>query len=272
MSQRSAGASVKSKVLQLTAAGGRRTLADRLLGRDPLPAGAHPWYSGALGEIEVAALLDGLGEDWYVIHAVPVGTRGADVDHVVIGPPGVVVVNTKRHLGAGVWVGERAVLVSGMKVNWLSAADTEADRVFKRLDRCWDGPLFVVATIAVVGINTIKFGGRPANGVSVVTSRDLVEHLKGMRQRLGPSQVQALAQVVDDPATWGLDPQVALADPDEEFARLDAAVRAAPERVRSRYGYGAALAFALAGVMAVFIGNFFWALARALVPALGTLP
>jgi hypothetical protein len=34
----------------------------------------------------------------HVLHAVPVGDRGSDIDHVVIGHGGVYTVNTKTHL------------------------------------------------------------------------------------------------------------------------------------------------------------------------------
>jgi hypothetical protein len=42
---------------------------------------------------------------WHVLHAVPIGTRGTDIDHVVIGPFGLVTVNTKT-TSTSVWVGE----------------------------------------------------------------------------------------------------------------------------------------------------------------------
>jgi hypothetical protein len=45
------------------------------------------WRVGADGEETVGARLDKLGKyGWHVLHSVPVGTRGSDIDHVVIGP------------------------------------------------------------------------------------------------------------------------------------------------------------------------------------------
>ncbi|MDP9431276.1 MAG: NERD domain-containing protein [Actinomycetota bacterium] len=44
------------------------------------------WRIGADGEKAVAARLAELGDRWRVLHAVPVGERGSDIDHVVIGP------------------------------------------------------------------------------------------------------------------------------------------------------------------------------------------
>ncbi|MBO2465725.1 NERD domain-containing protein [Actinomadura sp. LCR2-06] len=55
---------------------------------------------------------------WHVLHAVPVGRRGADIDHVLIGPFGVVTINTKSTRGK-VWVAENGMMVGGTKVDYL---------------------------------------------------------------------------------------------------------------------------------------------------------
>ncbi len=42
---------------------------------------------------------------WRVLHAIPVGERGSDIDHLAIGPAGVFTINAKYHAGAKIWVG-----------------------------------------------------------------------------------------------------------------------------------------------------------------------
>jgi len=66
-----------------------------------------PWYLGALGELDVARSLDSLGPEWRVFRAVPIGTGSSDIDHVVIGPPGVFTINTKHHQGKDIWIGAK---------------------------------------------------------------------------------------------------------------------------------------------------------------------
>ena len=45
------------------------------------------WRVGAGGEETVGGRLEKLAKHgWHVLHAVPVGDRGSDIDHVVIGP------------------------------------------------------------------------------------------------------------------------------------------------------------------------------------------
>ena len=74
------------------------------------------WRVGAGGEETVGAKLEKLTKHgWHVLHAVPVGDRGSDIDHVVIGPGGVYTLNTKTHPGGNIWVGKHSVLVQRPK-------------------------------------------------------------------------------------------------------------------------------------------------------------
>lgn len=49
----------------------------RILGVSPLHVDAESWFFGAHGELKVGALLSKLGDEWTVLHAVPVGTGTA---------------------------------------------------------------------------------------------------------------------------------------------------------------------------------------------------
>ncbi|MDA8039580.1 MAG: nuclease-related domain-containing protein [Actinomycetota bacterium] len=81
-----AGAAVRSRAIAEQQAHPVATFLARL-------AGAHTderaWRMGEKGEVLVARELARLGAGWHYLNAVPIGTKGADVDHVVIGPPGV---------------------------------------------------------------------------------------------------------------------------------------------------------------------------------------
>lgn len=60
--------------------------------------GSLSWRLGADGEESTAAALQGLGAEWVVFHNVPFAIQGGgeiDVDHIAIGPFGVLVVESK---------------------------------------------------------------------------------------------------------------------------------------------------------------------------------
>lgn len=73
---------------------------------------AARWAAGAVGENIVADALARLGNDHVLIHNLPLDGRG-DADHVVVGPSGVVVVETKYLAGrvvcqgGGVWTQQK---------------------------------------------------------------------------------------------------------------------------------------------------------------------
>lgn len=71
--------------------------------------------------------------NWHVLHAVPVGTNGADIDHLLIGPGGVFTINTKLHPGKKIWVGEHQIRVDGHPVPYLRNARHETARASRLL-------------------------------------------------------------------------------------------------------------------------------------------
>ncbi len=175
----------------------------RLLGRSPLTADTRSWYLGALGELEVGALLDRLPAGWYVLHAVPVGDRGADVDHVVVGPAGVFTVNTKHHAGQRVWVAGRTFRVAGRPQLHVRNAEHEADRAARRLSAALGVPVAVTVTpvIAVVAAESLTVKAAP-DRVVVVTADRLVRELRRRPGVLSDEQVHRLVQAAELPGTW----------------------------------------------------------------------
>ena len=65
--------------------------------------GDGAYWKGGKGERLVGKRLAKLGHEWRVLHSIPIGGRGTDVDHLVIGPGGVYSLNTKNHSGKKVW-------------------------------------------------------------------------------------------------------------------------------------------------------------------------
>jgi hypothetical protein len=71
------------------------------------------WRRGAEGEERVAAYLASLGQRWAVVHDLTIARKGANLDHLVIGPPGVFALNTKNLTGK-LTVYEHAILQNGV--------------------------------------------------------------------------------------------------------------------------------------------------------------
>lgn len=224
---RAPASAVIAELLRVQSSAPPRSASVRFFGRSPLLDESQSWYSGAIGELEVGRLLDRLDGAWLVIHAVPIGTSGSDIDHLVVGPGGVFTINTKYHEGKKVWVASRRLLVNGQRTDHLRNAAFEAKRVAKLLTEATGRPVEVTPIVAIVAARSITIRERPAD-VVVLTSDQLVRWLQRRPKVVDDDQVGRLAGVVLNPATWG-DPAIPAADL-EAFAALRTSVGSARRR------------------------------------------
>jgi hypothetical protein len=236
MRDRAPGSAVMEQVVRLHAAAPRRSPLARALGRDPLGEDVLPWFSGALGEREVGSLLSRLPHGWSAFHAVPVGSGEADVDHLVVGPGGVFVVNTKHHRGARINVYGRTVYVNGAKQPYLRNSDLEASRVRGLLLRAGiEAP--VEPVIVVVGAKELRMRQRPARA-TILRAEGLVRWLSRRPDRMDAATIARAVALFDDPATWR--PVVSSDETLERFGAIEREVRGA-QWVRMGWGLAAAL-------------------------------
>ena len=194
---RPAAASADERVQQLQVASGRTTRLRRLFKRPTQDE--RNWKRGAEGERIAAHALSQLPTGWWVLHDLQVGSRGANIDHVVIGPSGVFTINTK-HLSRSVWVADGAFMVGGTKTDYLWKARAEGERVGRLLTAAVDHPIDARPVIAVLAPQlTIKSSPRD---VAVTEVRRLTSWLRDQPGRLSPGAVVELVAKADDPETW----------------------------------------------------------------------
>lgn len=203
----------------------------RFFGRSPLPAESVNWYLGAKGEIAVGSVLAQLPPEWATFHALPVGTKASDIDHLVVGPGGIFTINTKNHRGKRIWVARRAMLVDGQKVPHINHAEFEADRVTKLLRERM--PLLppVQPVIALVEPLQIAIDEKPGR-VKVVDARELPRWLAGLSVMLSEPELDEVVDILDDPGTWAPTgaPSLSADELMGQFADLDAQVQRAKAR------------------------------------------
>lgn len=163
------------------------------------------WRVGAGGEETVGARLEKLTKHgWHVLHAVPVGKRGSDIDHVLIGHGGVYTINTKNHPGGEVWVGERAIRVNGHPVQYLRNSRFEAERAGRLLSQAVGvavpvKPVLVFLTGTLIPNVTIK--RRPPD-VLICDRMDIPGDFKRAPRRLAPDQILQIHDAARRCTTW----------------------------------------------------------------------
>jgi hypothetical protein len=158
------------------------------------------WRRGAQGEEEVGWQLRKLGDDWKVLHSVPIGTSDTDIDHVLIGPPGVFTLNTKNHLGGRVTVTSKAIYVNGSFQPYLAKSRAEGKRATKILTTSC-GYEVIARPLIVVMADELNIKGL-TEGVHVVGRKRIARWLLNQSHTLAPDEVNAIYAVASRRSTW----------------------------------------------------------------------
>lgn len=167
LSSNRAGALVREQALALKQAAPVRAFLQRALG---VHSDERSWRIGAVGEEKVAAQLEKLlrkDPRWRILHAVRVGERGSDIDHVVIGPGGVFTINAKHHPGAKIWVGGDTFMVNGQRQPYIRNSRHEAKRAARLLSATCGFPVEVARIVVPVRADDVAVKQAP-DGVFVV--------------------------------------------------------------------------------------------------------
>jgi hypothetical protein len=152
---------------------------------------AIAWRRGAAGERRTARLLGRLEQrGWVVLHDLAIPGSPANIDHLLIGPGGVVVVDTKQYRGrlqldpdGLLWHGRHPLSMTLHKVRW--EAD-QADEVLGVAD------VQVAAIVAVRGAS-VPWGRVVVSGVTVAPADGVPDLLRALPPVLGPERVAWLA-------------------------------------------------------------------------------
>jgi hypothetical protein len=154
-------------------------------------AAARAWQRGSVGERRTARLLARLAHDGYVsFHDLAVPGSRANIDHLVLGPTGVFVVDSKQYTGSvhqsldgRAWHNHYPLARQLEVVRW--EADSIAELLGVRVD-----PL-----LCVHGAD-VAYGGLIAQGVAVVPASQLRAAL-GVDPVLSAAEVDALAAMAE---------------------------------------------------------------------------
>jgi len=163
------------------------------------------YRKGAEGEEKVGPILDKLEKHgWRTLHSIPVGERG-DIDHLSIGPGGVVLFNTKYHRGARFSSNASGVFVNGARTDYVTQIREQARGAFERLKAAGAPVTFVTPWLVLVNGGLLqpeaKLGPSP-KGVSITTNHNLKINLRRMEPVLTPERVHEIYEVARRSTTW----------------------------------------------------------------------
>lgn len=163
-----------------------------------LEAEAKQWDKGAEGERRTAAVLSGLATRGYVVLddlAIP-GSR-ANIDHVVVGPRGVTVVETKAYTGqlrindGTIWHGRFPLRKE------LAAAAFEAEKV-RDVVTATGWTVTVRSVVCIHGADVPVDKAGTLADVELCGPLDLVERIEAGPALLAPEHVAYLARLIEE--------------------------------------------------------------------------
>jgi hypothetical protein len=174
-----------------------RNLVARVLG---VHTDAAARKKGGKGEQLVGKRLARLGPAWRVIHSIPVGTKGTDIDHLVIGPGGVFTLNAKNHRGKRVWVNTEVVKVNGQSQRYIQISEHEAQKASRLLSVACGFPVAATGVVVIVA-DSLKFAGKPTRA-RVVGRKDIAYMLRRQPAVLDGTAVDSIFAMARRSTTW----------------------------------------------------------------------
>lgn len=153
---------------------------------------AERFERGAEGEAATAEVLTALPASWAVLHDVRwPGRKRANIDHVVIGPGGVFVIDSKN------WSSDIVITDDGLKAGGRSKRDT--------IEAAWAAAGEIAALIppsarvhtvpAICFVRDEPLGGR-VEGVMICSTQNLAEMLTSRPPMLGVSESQEVVAML----------------------------------------------------------------------------
>lgn len=141
--------------------------------------------------------------EWLAVHGVPVGTDGAEVGPLVIGPGGVFMVEAKAHPGGRVRVSGSAFRVDDVPFPYISTSRHEALRAARCLSAACGFRVDVAGLVVLAGAEDLLVE-EPSPGVHVIPDIALKSWLCSREPVLDGPTLAAVQAAAGRGSTWML--------------------------------------------------------------------
>jgi len=206
--------------LERQPAGDARGSFGRVFGTNPIAPAARAAFDRATGARRVARVLDGVGPDWVVTHAVPLDGRTPDADHVAVGPPGVLVVTSEHHRVKNVFVAGHDVFVDREKTDLMARTESSADVVGRMLRAASTVDVPVTPALVFVDPKRLVVREKPER-TRVFADLFLRRRLKRLPATLAGEDLRAVQTAAVTATTWGSPAPLLTAEQLRRFDTLD---------------------------------------------------
>ena len=155
------------------------------------------WATGAEGEVRTAKFLDPLASEGFVVmHDLRIPMSMANIDHLVIGPTGVFVVETKNIAGTLKVRGGDAT-IAGRRIGVVDEVESELDAVWNAIGATLEERDLVLQPVICAHRAGLPWFRSRAAGIPIVSGRGLVRLIRGQPEVLSPDEVSDLREIAE---------------------------------------------------------------------------
>jgi len=147
----------------------------------------------------VAKILGGLGADYVVVNDQAIGRRDARVDHIVVGPFGVLCLTARHHRGP-MTVTDKDCIAGGQRIEVAPEARRRGTAVGARLKSATGLECSPIIAVVMIGAQ-LAVRAMP-EGVTILTDGALALWLRSLPRALDEVQQRAFSNALTDAATW----------------------------------------------------------------------
>jgi hypothetical protein len=197
--ERIAGQSAMAAVVEAQSNRVRQGRLAHIFGVSPLTPQGKIDHRDAVGELFVGSILDHLGQNWDVLHGLPLGELS--LDHFAVGRPGVfafVVVNCR---GGEVAINGDELIVGRTVKGCIVDAKKSAMIVADTLSAATEAPVAVTAVLVLVRPSRVAILRQPDN-VHVANSRQLEQWLLSRTPLISGDDVAQISRAAEADRTW----------------------------------------------------------------------
>jgi hypothetical protein len=142
---------------------------------------------------------------WRTVHAIPIGTAGCNIDHLVIGPGGVFALSVFRERASHVWAKGSTIVVDGDRQDWIHDASFVAGRAARMLSTRCEFAVQVQPVVVVVDALRLTVEGENG-GVHVTNRTRLLSWIESHARRVSEEELDVIDDMARHPETWGMQP------------------------------------------------------------------
>ncbi len=146
-------------------------------------------------------LLEAAG--WRTVSAIPIGTAGCNIDHLVIGAGGVFALSVFRERASHVWAKGSTIIVDGDRQDWIHDASFVAGRAARMLSTRCEFEVHVQPVVVVVDALRLTVEG-DNGGVHVTNRTRLLSWIESHARVLSQDELDVIDDTARHPETWAM--------------------------------------------------------------------